>query len=136
MGHLDRILIIEDDNIDANTIIRSFKSISPESQLTHKKNGLEAMEYLTEVDVCPQLILLDINMPLMNGHEFLEAMRKDDKLKSIPVIVLTTSKDEKDKFRAYNNGVEGYMLKPIQAERFLGLIEAIDLYWSLNELPD
>jgi DNA-binding NarL/FixJ family response regulator len=75
-------------------------------------------------------------MPRMNGIEFLKAAKADDKLKRIPVVVLTTSKEERDKIESFKLGVAGYMLKCIDYKEFVELIKAISLYWTLSELPD
>ncbi len=75
-------------------------------------------------------------MPRMNGIEFLEIAKSDDDLKKIPIVVLTTSKEEQDKVDSFNLGVAGYMIKPVDYLKFVEVIKTIDLYWSLSELPD
>ena len=84
----------------------------------------------------PGIILLDLNMPKMNGVEFLKIAKKDDNLKKIPVVVLTTSKEEQDKVDSFNLGVAGYMVKPVDYRKFVEVVKTIDLYWTLSELPD
>ena len=99
-------------------------------------NGEEALAFLRNgQNEMPCIILLDLNMPKMNGIEFLKIAKKDDLLKSIPVIVLTTSKDEHDRFETFNLGVAGYMIKPVDYLQFVETMKTIKLYWTLSELP-
>jgi CheY-like chemotaxis protein len=83
----------------------------------------------------PKIILLDINMPKMNGIEFLREIRKDDYLKSISVFIMTTSNDDHDKFQAYNMNVAGYIVKPISFEKFVHAVSVLKSYWQLCEQP-
>jgi CheY-like chemotaxis protein len=83
----------------------------------------------------PGLILLDLNMPVMNGIEFLRIIKADDSLKSIPVVVLTSSRDSPDRVASYKLGVAGYITKPVDFSKFLEAVKIFDLYWSLCELP-
>ena len=90
MRNTKPVLLVEDDSIDAMTVRRAFKDLKLSNALTHRINGEEALAYLREPDVeLPCVILLDLNMPRMNGIEFLKVIKQDDRLKSIPVIVLT-----------------------------------------------
>lgn len=82
-----------------------------------------------------RVILLDLNMPKMNGIEFLRELRSDPELKLIPVIVLTTSNEDRDKVEAYNFNVAGYIVKPVTFHKFVEAVETLNRYWSLNELP-
>ena len=82
-----------------------------------------------------RLVLLDLNMPRMNGIEFLRAVRADAVLRSLPVVVLTTSNDERDKVDAYNLNVAGYLLKPVTFADFVDLMAALNKYWMLVEMP-
>jgi CheY-like chemotaxis protein len=83
----------------------------------------------------PCIILLDLNMPVMSGIEFLEIIKADENLRRIPVIVLTTSKEQEDKINSFNFSVAGYMAKPVDYRRFVDVMRSIDVYWSLSELP-
>jgi CheY-like chemotaxis protein len=100
-------------------------------------NGLEAIEMLRGDTIPPdrRLVLLDLNMPRMNGIEFLRAVREDAELRSLPVVVLTTSNDERDKVDAYNLNVAGYLLKPVTFADFVDLMAALNKYWMLVEMP-
>lgn len=129
------ILLVEDDKVDAMTVERAMREISISNELVVKGNGEEALDYLKTCDELPCLIFLDLNMPKMNGLEFLNEIKNDINLKRTPVIVLTTSQDLTDKTESYNLGVSGYINKPVDYERFIEIMRTIDLYWTLSELP-
>jgi CheY-like chemotaxis protein len=131
------ILLIEDDAVDRMTVERALKEIKVTNRLDMVQNGEEAVAFLKDAsNVRPGIILLDLNMPKMNGIEFLKVIKADDDLKRIPVIVLTTSKDERDRVDSFNLGVAGYMLKPVDYLQFVEVVRTIDLYWTLSELPE
>ncbi|MBL4608457.1 MAG: response regulator, partial [Pseudomonadales bacterium] len=83
----------------------------------------------------PCLILLDMNMPKMNGIEFLRIIKSNDLLKVLPVVVLTSSKEEQDKFESFGLGVAGYIIKPTDPQSFVDVLHVIDVYWTLSEQP-
>jgi len=131
------ILLIEDDLIDKMTVERALKEIRVTNRLDFVGNGEEALDFLRDpTNEKPGIILLDLNMPKMNGIDFLKIAKQDPALKRIPVIVLTTSKDERDRVDSFNLGVAGYMIKPVDYMQFVEVVKAIDLYWTLSELPD
>ncbi len=130
------VLLVEDDTVDAMTVMRSFKELSITNNVEHKLNGVEALDYIKSAENKPCLILLDINMPKMNGIEFLENLKKDEELRKIPVVMLTTSNDDKDKLESYNLGVAGYMLKPVDYQQFVQVMRSVNMYWTLSELPE
>ena len=137
MRNLKPILLIEDDDVDVMTAKRALKELRIANLLVHSFNGEQALEYLRgEGNKKPCFILLDLNMPKMNGLEFLKVLKADEMLKKIPVTILTISKDEKDIIKGFKLGVAGYMVKPADYEKFVEAIRAIDLYWTLSELPD
>jgi CheY-like chemotaxis protein len=137
------VLLIEDDLVDVKTIRRAFQQHKLTNPLYVCSNGAEALSFLrhegTYSDPAssprPGVILLDVNMPVMNGIEFLREMKTDPAIKQIPVIVLTTSREESDRIRSYELGVAGYIVKPADFPKFLEAIKIFDLYWSLCELP-
>jgi CheY-like chemotaxis protein len=130
------VLLVEDDQVDAMTVQRSFKDLKVLNKLVHKVDGKEALEYLcNESSEKPCVILLDLNMPRMNGIEFLKVIKTDDNLKKIPVIVLTTSAAEKDVTESFNLSVAGYMVKPVDYKNFVEAMRAIEMYWTLSLLP-
>lgn len=129
------VLLVEDDEIDQMTVQRALKDIHVTNRLDIAGNGEEALAFLNDSrNQKPGIILLDLNMPRMNGIEFLSVIKKDDELKKIPVVVLTTSIEEQDKVRSFNLGVAGYMHKPVDYMQFVEVIRTIDLYWTLSEL--
>jgi CheY-like chemotaxis protein len=130
------LLIVEDDQVDVMTIKRAFKEIHVGNPIVHKENGEEALAYLHDPSQPkPCIILLDLNMPVMNGFEFLALIKQDKELKRFPVIVLTTSEEQQDKLNSFNLGVAGYMAKPVDYRQFVEVMRSIDLYWSISELP-
>ncbi|MBN2090279.1 response regulator [candidate division KSB1 bacterium] len=131
------ILLVEDDQIDIMTVKRALKKINVANQVTSVVNGEDALHVLRDTEALkPAIILLDLNMPRMNGIEFLKIIKNDKNLCRIPVVVLTTSQEEQDKRWCFNLGVAGYMLKPVDYEEFIEIIRVIDLCWTLSELPE
>lgn len=131
------ILLVEDDRVDQITVKRALKDINVTNLLIIVSNGEEALEFLRdERNEKPGIILLDLNMPKMNGIEFLKAAKQDNLLKRIPVVVLSTSKQDQDKIASFNLGVAGYMIKPVDYIQFVDVIRTINMYWTLSELPE
>lgn len=131
------ILLIEDDQVDVMNVKRAFEKNRIANPLYVAGDGLEAMEMLKAGKVPSErrIILLDLNMPRMNGIEFLRQLRADPDLMLTPVVVLTTSDDERDKINAYNLNVAGYLLKPVTFINFVEVMAALNKYWTLVELP-
>jgi len=131
------IMLVEDDTVDVMTVKRALKDINVANHLIVASDGEEALTYLgDERNKRPEIILLDLNMPRMNGIEFLKAAKKNGVLKNIPVVVLTTSGDDQDKVASFNLGVAGYMVKPVDYARFVEVMKTINRYWTLSELPE
>lgn len=132
------ILLIEDDYVDAITVKRALKEINVANDLIHKENGEDGLNYLVDLEEknYPCIILLDINMPKMNGIEFLKEVKEHGRLRSIPVIVLTTSKEQQDRIDSFDLSVAGYMIKPVDYRQFVEMMKTISLYWTISELPD
>lgn len=131
------VLLVEDDEVDVMNVRRAFKKGNITNPLFVAGNGLEALEQLRS-DAIPKsrrLVLLDLNMPKMNGIEFLRALRADSELRVTPVVVLTTSDAERDKVEAYNLHVAGYLLKPVTFASFCETMASLNRYWTLVELP-
>ncbi len=130
------ILLVEDDQVDFMTVKRALKEIHVTNPVVHVENGEEALKYLRDPDnVKPCIILLDLNMPVMNGIEFLQVDKHDAQLKGIPVVVLTTSEEQQDKVNSFNLGVAGYMAKPVDYQKFVEIMRTIDAYWTISEMP-
>ncbi len=131
------ILLVEDDEVDAMTVKRALKDLKVANPLDHTLNGEEALEHLKKNDnKKPCVILLDLNMPKMTGIEFLKIVKANDKLKKIPVIVLTTSQETQDKVDTFGLSVAGYIVKPADYKKFVEAIKTVHLYWTLSQLPD
>ena len=136
-GKVLNILLVEDDQVDVMNVRRAFERNRISNPLHVATDGLEALEMLRggRVPGDRRIVLLDLNMPRMNGIEFLRELRKDPVLHLTPVVVLTTSNDERDKVEAYNLNVAGYLLKPVTFLDFVELMAALHKYWTLVELP-
>ncbi|QPJ60720.1 MAG: response regulator [Candidatus Nitronauta litoralis] len=136
-----KFLLVEDDQVDVKNVKRAFKKNNITNPLYIAGNGEEALEMLRgskdgEPEIpSPHIILLDLNMPKMNGIEFLQELRKDPKLKPISVYILSTSDEEKDILKAYNLNVAGYILKPLDFTKFIKTISTLDSFWKLCQFP-
>jgi CheY-like chemotaxis protein len=130
------ILLVEDDDVDAKTTRRALKDLRVANPLERVVHGEEALAWLRNPDnPRPGLILLDLNMPVMNGIEFLQVAKRDERLRSLPVVVLTTSSQEEDKLSTFALSVAGYILKPVDYGKFVEAVRTINLYWTLSEAP-
>jgi CheY-like chemotaxis protein len=131
------ILLVEDDDVDVMNVRRAFAKNHITNPLTVVGDGIEALKMLRGDDLPKgrRIVLLDLNLPRMNGIEFLRELRKDPALASTPVVVLTTSQDESDRIEAYQLNVAGYLLKPVTFTAFSDLMAALNKYWALVELP-
>lgn len=130
------ILLVEDDNVDVMTVKRALKDLKINNPLVSTSNGEEALEYLKNKDTKkPCIILLDLNMPKMNGIEFLKIAKADDILKKIPVVVLTTSSQQQDIIDSFKLSIAGYIVKSVDYVEFTEAIRTINLYWTLSKLP-
>lgn len=135
------ILLVEDDDVDIMNVERAFKKCQVNVTLNIAKNGIEALEMLRKsgterMNPYPRIILLDINMPRMNGIEFLKEIRSDESLRQFFVFILTTSNEKKDIRAAYDQNVAGYLIKPVNYSEFVESVEILSTYWSLIELPN
>ena len=136
-----KILLVEDDSIDVKAFQRAMAKLKISNPVTVARDGVEGWEHLQECvanggEDTPSLVILDINMPRMNGLELLTKIRQDQNLRHLIVFVLTTSNDEKDKFEAFNMNVAGYMLKSDMGNSFIRAVELIDSYWRVVEFPE
>lgn len=130
-------LLAEDDDVDAMIIQRALNELKVANKLVRKVNGEDALEYLKgEGNQKPCVILLDLNMPRMNGFEFLKNVKADDALKKIPVVVLTISEEYEDVVESFGLGAAGYIVKAIDYKRFVEAIRTLDMYWTLSRLPN
>lgn len=129
-----KILLIEDDMIEIMKLNRTISTLKLDHKIIEANNGEEALELLEEKDNLPDIILLDLNMPKINGIEFLKILKKDAILMYIPTVILTTSNNQRDLLECYKTGVAGYVIKPLKYEDYVSKIEKLLAYWSINEL--
>ena len=128
------ILFIEDDLIETMKLNRTVSQLPNSYNIVEAKNGEEALHILKSDGKLPDIILLDLNMPKMNGIEFLEILKNDDVLKYLPTIILTTSENRADLLECYKIGIAGYVIKPLKFECYQDKLKKLLDYWSINEL--
>jgi len=128
------ILVVEDDDIDVKALLKAFKKLKIANPVTVARDGIEGWEALQTIPR-PFLVIMDINMPRMNGIELLTKMREHQEFHDSIVFILTTSTDEQDKFNAYDLNVAGYMLKSDMGTSFVRAIEMVENYWRVIEFP-
>lgn len=141
MSSMVNLLLVEDDEVDIQGLKRAFAKSRIGNPITVARDGIEALEFLRGENGRPKLpkphlILLDLNMPRMNGLEFLEAIRADEDLKRSVVFMITTSKAEEDKARAYEQHVAGYIVKQDPANTFMQAVALMEHYWKIVEFPE
>lgn len=138
------ILLVEDNINDAELTIRALKKVNLANQLVHVKDGAEALDFLFArgnfngriTGELPKVILLDIKMPKVDGIEVLRQIKSNDITKNIPVVIMTSSKEQQDIINSYNLGVNSYVVKPVEFQNFAKAVSDLGLYWLLvNETP-
>lgn len=131
------ILLVEDNPDDAELTIRVLKKHNLANNLVHLHDGEEALKFLFENDMnIPKIILLDLKMPKVDGIEVLRKIKMDDMRKIIPVIVLTSSKEDRDIIESYKLGVNAYVVKPVEFDKFMEAVAQLGLFWLLlNQSP-
>jgi len=140
-GEPIEILLVEDNEDDANLTIDALRDGRVRNRITHVENGVEAMAFLRREGKYasaprPDLILLDLNMPRKNGREVLEEVKGDPELRCIPVVVMTSSDDEKDILGAYQRHVNCYITKPLDLDQFVAVVKSIESFWfTIVKLP-
>lgn len=136
MGNVAEILLVEDNPNDAELAIRALKKNNLANNLIHLEDGREALDYLyDENNEMPKLILMDVKMPRIDGIEVLRRLKSDDKKKIIPVVMLTSSKEDKDIIEAYNLGVNAYIVKPVDFDQFVKAVTEVGLFWLILNQP-
>jgi CheY-like chemotaxis protein len=141
MNNVVNILLVDDDEIDCRTVKRAFNQSNILNPLSIAHDGMEALDMLRgtngveKITPTPRIILLDINMPRMNGIEFLKELRQDPELHTISVFVMTTSNSDKDRIDAYEYNVAGYIVKPISFDKFVAAVSILNNFWQLCEQP-
>jgi len=137
------ILLVEDNPSDAELTIRALKKINIMNSLLHLQDGEEALEYIfctgkysaRNIEEIPKLILLDLKMPKVDGLEVLQKIKSDERTKIIPVVLLTSSKEDKDIIDGYKLGVNSYIVKPVEFQGFIKAVSDLGLYWLLLNQP-
>lgn len=140
MDHEDHslnILLVDDDEVDVMTVKRAFAKANIVNKVFVATDGIEALQLLRNdgVPASRRLVLLDLNMPRMNGIEFLREVRSDPALQVLTVVVLTTSNEDRDRVEAYQLNVAGYLLKPVTFHSFADVMATLNKYWTLMEMP-
>lgn len=133
------ILLIDDSVYDADLTIRALKKQSIANNLYHVKDGVEALDFIfaqgsyaeRDIQIKPKLILLDLKMPKINGIEVLEKIKSDERTKSIPVVVLTSSKEDRDINKCYSLGANSYVVKPVEFNNFQKVVSELSSYWLM-----
>jgi len=131
------ILLVDDDEVDVMTVKRAFARANITNPIHVATNGADALDLLRGgvVPTARRIVLLDLNMPKMNGIEFLRELRKDPTLASTMVVVLTTSNEDRDRVEVFRLNVAGYLLKPVTFHTFAETMAALNKYWTLMEMP-
>ncbi|PKA99845.1 response regulator receiver domain-containing protein [Flavobacteriaceae bacterium MAR_2009_75] len=129
-----KILFIEDDQVEMMKMNRAISKLQAKHQLIWAENGYEALSELMSSTRLPDLIILDLNMPRMNGNEFLKSIKQSEVFKYIPVAVLTTSQNREDMVDCYTTGIAGYIVKPLKYEDYVKKIDKILAYWEVNAI--
>jgi two-component system, response regulator len=138
------ILLVEDNPDDIELTLRALKKSKILNEVVITQDGVEALDYLfgtgkfagRDTRVLPQVVLLDLKMPRMDGLEVLGRLRFDERTRLLPVVILTTSNEEKDKVESYKMGANSYIRKPVDFEQFVAAVQQLGLYWLvLNEAP-
>lgn len=133
---IPNILLVEDDEVDAEGVRRAFSKLDANIELTRAHDGVEALEILQSKKLTkPYLVLLDINMPRMNGIDFLRIIRRTEAIKRTIIFILTTSSSEEDMLAAYNNNITGYIVKQSLNNDFTKLTNMLKTYWEIVEPP-
>lgn len=142
-NHAVEILLVEDNMDDAGLVIRSLKKNNLANNLIHLKDGAEALDFIfakgeyssRKVEDTPKAILLDLKMPKVDGLQVLSEIKSDERTKRIPVVIMTSSKEESDIVKSYNLGVNSYVVKPVEFDSFTKVVSELGLYWLLINQP-
>jgi CheY-like chemotaxis protein len=138
------ILLVEDNPNDAELAIRALKTHNLANKLVWLKDGVEALDFIfaqgpyadRSIEDIPKVVLLDLKLPRVNGLEVLEKVKSDKRTRTIPIVVLTSSSEERDIVTSYNLGVNSYILKPVDFDKFVEAVKEVGIYWLLmNKLP-
>ena len=137
------ILLVEDNDDDAGLTERAFREAKIGNPIVRMEDGVEALDYLfcrgehadRDIGDLPAIVLLDLNLPRLNGLEVLAAMRADERTRHLPVVVLTSSTEERDRLAAYDQHVNSYVKKPVDYDQFVSAARQLGLYWIVLNVP-
>lgn len=143
MSAIRTILLAEDSLADAEMAVDALREANLANPIVHVEDGVEAMEYLhrkgrfaDRSDEDPAVLLLDIKMPRMDGLEVLQRIRADERLRRMPVVILSSSREESDLVRSWNLGVNAYVVKPVDIDQFFAAVKTLGQFWAvINETP-
>lgn len=128
------ILLVEDSDEDAELAVRALKKQRLASQLHRVVDGAEALQFLQEADQLPKLVLLDLKLPKVDGLEVLRTLKGDPRTQSVPIVVLSSSRQHSDLVESYKHGANSYIVKPVDFEKFVDAVQQVAQYWAvLNE---
>ncbi|WP_199610124.1 response regulator [Flocculibacter collagenilyticus] len=134
--NITTLFVVEDDDVDFKTLMRAMKKRKITNPVIRAYDGLEALEMLKKNEIPkPFIMLVDLQMPRMSGSELLQKIRQEDELKTNVVFILTTSQDVNDIRQSYENQVAGYFLKDDAEQSIFRVVDAIDAYWNIVQLP-
>lgn len=137
MSRQMNILLVEDDDLDAMMVKRTLAKVAPDATTIHARDGIEALDIIDAAEVAqPYFVLLDINMPRMNGHEFLRKLRSSAKVSDSVVFMFTTSDNPQDISLAYRERVNGYIVKPNSSEGMKEILQNLQGFWTICEPPE
>ena len=133
------ILLVEDNDDDAELTFKAFQRLKLPSPLVRVRDGIEALDYLfgrgqhatRDVSELPAVTLLDLNLPRFSGLQVLKAIRENQRTKHLPIVILTSSNEDKDRLSAYDHFANSYVLKPVNYDQFLAVAQQLGLYWML-----
>ena len=142
MNHLGRILIVEDDPRDEELTLTALEEYNLANEVVVVRDGQEALDYLhcrgqfaARPAENPAVVLLDLKLPKINGLEVLQQIRSDERMKMIPVVVLTSSHEEKDMMTSYRLGVNAYVVKPVDFHEFVNAVKELGIFWAVINQP-
>ena len=145
MNHEIEVLLVEDNARDAELALRALRKRHLANKVVHVKDGEEALEFLfatgayanRDVNQHPKVVLLDLKLPKVDGLEVLRAIKADERTRTIPVVVMTSSREQRDLVESYQLGVNSYIVKPVEFDNFSAAVAELGCYWVLlNQLPD
>jgi CheY-like chemotaxis protein len=137
------ILLVEDNPFDAELTLRALKKHNLANLIVHVKDGAEALDFIfatgayshRKIENVPRVVLLDLKLPKVDGIDVLRAMKSDERTKQIPIVVLTSSAEDRDRVETYKLGVNSYIVKPVEFENFIKAVSEVGFYWLLLNKP-